>query len=788
MPLVTLALLLAAAAPVSAVCTPPSQTDDASAIVHKIGGCFNGSEAAEVQILNLCQTHIHDRDAFVEKYRDYIINHKIELAHYQLSPNGGYAENVHNPEILPTNLAVATLLAGALYDKQAEAYGRTSRQQPPAAPETTARPATTVKDPGPSEKSAASTPAPPTTAEDISVQVAAVTGDPITAKQAASLAAERQDFALAYSRYSAVPQDPQHPDADAEIGAADAAYRAGDFAAAHAAAAAALQARPGDKTALTILHFSDGRTPKVDLRGAAAGFGVARAPEGAPRGAAVPTRTAVAQTAPPAFAPLRAALDPRAAHEDESAATALKLGDLDAAIAHATRALALDPRDENAYLYRSKALGRQNRWAGAESDAAQALALAPDDPAALLAHIAALEAQGRWQEALSDADRLIRVDGGRAAAHRTRARILAEMRDRAGALSELSRAAAIDPSFRPMYERAVQLPQDQDLSLVFSGGEATPAPAEAPRRPLRAAFVATGALLLAAGVVAAVMFFRRRRSVAAPEAARLHGRYEVVRRIGAGGMGVVDEARDLALGRRVAIKRIRDENSTDAKERGRFLQEARAVARLNHDGIVQVYEVYEDGRDACVVFEFVDGRTLHEHATAKPGGLGFSAALALLRPVCAAVEHAHAAGLVHRDLKPANMMIDGAGRVKVMDFGAARPLSAFADDRMTSTIIGTPPYMAPEQEQGVVRRESDVYALAVSLYEVATGRFPFDGAGPLLSQKKLEGKPRPAEGIADVPAGFDAAMTAALAPDPEKRPRTPSELLASFDALIRARA
>jgi serine/threonine protein kinase len=190
-------------------------------------------------------------------------------------------------------------------------------------------------------------------------------------------------------------------------------------------------------------------------------------------------------------------------------------------------------------------------------------------------------------------------------------------------------------------------------------------------------------------------------------------------------MGVVFEARDVVLGRRVAVKRMSDslaEQGTAWREA--FVREARVVASLSHPAIVEIYEILEvDGR-LHLVFEFVEGETLAERL-ARLGPLEPSEASRLLGPVCEALEFAHARGLVHRDLKPHNIMVAARGEVKLMDFGLARALSG--DATRTQTVRGTPAYMAPECWQGVVRRESDVYALGVCLHELLTGNVPGRG-------------------------------------------------------------
>ena len=165
--------------------------------------------------------------------------------------------------------------------------------------------------------------------------------------------------------------------------------------------------------------------------------------------------------------------------------------------------------------------------------------------------------------------------------------------------------------------------------------------------------------------------------------------------------------------------------------------------------------------------------------------MDLSRAAKVVREIASAVTHAHEKNIIHRDLKPSNVMLTTEGRVKVMDFGIARMAKdSMTRHSMTNTIAGTPPYMAPEQEQGTVRKESDVYALGVCLYEMTTGHLPFSGSGAAMLLNKLNGKLiPPSQRSPSVPPGLDAVIAKALAPDPDKRYRTPAELVAALDSL-----
>ncbi|TPW21091.1 MAG: protein kinase, partial [Elusimicrobia bacterium] len=262
-------------------------------------------------------------------------------------------------------------------------------------------------------------------------------------------------------------------------------------------------------------------------------------------------------------------------------------------------------------------------------------------------------------------------------------------------------------------------------------------------------------------------------------------RYEVTREIGAGGMGVVYEAWDRQLERRVAVKRMRDEIKNDRRERERFLQEARMVARLRHPNLVEIYSIEEDGPDAYLVFEFVEGLNLHQLLGEK-GRFSPAEAREVFRGLCAGVDYAHRQGVVHRDLKPANVIVQPDGTVKVMDFGVARQAQdALMRRQMTNTIIGTPQYMAPEQEEGVVCTQSDVYALGVCLYEMLTGTPPFSGSAGSVTLAKREARYEPlAVRVAGLPAALTQVVDRALDPKPETRIQTAAAFMSELDAAV----
>jgi hypothetical protein len=247
------------------------------------------------------------------------------------------------------------------------------------------------------------------------------------------------------------------------------------------------------------------------------------------------------------------------------------------------------------------------------------------------------------------------------------------------------------------------------------------------------------------------------------------GRYRLGRRLGTGGFGVVWQAWDEKLEREVAVKVVPREADP------RVEREARAAARLNHPGIVALYELAGDEHELFLVSELVPGRTLAE--LSRAGAVADRDVARIGATLCDALEHAHARGVIHRDVKPQNVMVvaepaAGAGFAKLTDFGVAH-VSTLADPlTRTGDVVGTLAYMAPEQAEGErVTPACDVYSLALTLYEAWSGHTRVRAAGPAATARRL-GRPLPslARARRDLPIELCDAIDAALEPDPAQRP------------------
>jgi eukaryotic-like serine/threonine-protein kinase len=253
------------------------------------------------------------------------------------------------------------------------------------------------------------------------------------------------------------------------------------------------------------------------------------------------------------------------------------------------------------------------------------------------------------------------------------------------------------------------------------------------------------------------------------------GGYRVIGELGRGGMGIVLEAEHVLLGRRVAIKTIRPDLVEDPALERRFMLEARAIAALDHPSIVAIYDFAFDGDTPYMVMELVPGRSLDDliDAPVTP-----RIAIEALVPVAAALDYAHAHGVVHRDVKPANVLLADDGRTLVMDFGLAL-LSGYSLATERGTVIGTPEYIAPEQLTGAsVDGRADVYSLAAVVFELVAGRKPFSGGNwaDVAARRLVEPAPR----LEGLPWEFCQAVADGLDRDPDQRPPTARALISAL--------
>ena len=250
----------------------------------------------------------------------------------------------------------------------------------------------------------------------------------------------------------------------------------------------------------------------------------------------------------------------------------------------------------------------------------------------------------------------------------------------------------------------------------------------------------------------------------------IRGRYQIEKLVARGGMATVYLAEDNRLDRKVAIKVIHPHLANDKSFREKFVREAKIAARLSHPNLVNVFDQAEDGEVVFLAMEYVSGITLRD-ALDKFGALSASRALDVFEPMVAALAAAHAAGVLHRDLKPENVLLSDDGKVKLSDFGLARPISA---QTQTGAVVGTVAYLSPELvSRGVADARSDIYAAGIMLFELLTGKQPFQGeqAVHVALQHANSEVPAPSSLNDTIPELLDELVLWATAKLPQNRPR-----------------
>ena len=268
----------------------------------------------------------------------------------------------------------------------------------------------------------------------------------------------------------------------------------------------------------------------------------------------------------------------------------------------------------------------------------------------------------------------------------------------------------------------------------------------------------------------------------------LAGRYRLLEQIGSGGMAIVYKAEDRRTGHFVAVKLLRPELTQNAEYVSRFQREAQAASKMTHHNIVNLLDVGMDGDSRYLVMEYVPGQTLKQVIQEK-GRLPAQTAAAVTIRILSALQHAHENGIVHRDIKPQNILVNEDGLIKVADFGIAR----IADTRTLSqsdTVVGSVHYFSPEQASGgEADVRSDIYSVGVVLYEMLTGRVPFDADNQVsIAMLHLRGQPEPIENYApDVPPAVAHVCMVAMSKNPDLRYQSAREMAADLRAAIEGR-
>lgn len=265
---------------------------------------------------------------------------------------------------------------------------------------------------------------------------------------------------------------------------------------------------------------------------------------------------------------------------------------------------------------------------------------------------------------------------------------------------------------------------------------------------------------------------------------KLDGRYLIESLIGVGGMANVYKGRDIRTGNEIAVKVLKEEFLGNEELVRRFKNESKAISILDHPNIVKVYDVSVTDQLQYIVMEYIDGITLKEYLKQRGGALTWKEVVHFATQVLSALEHAHSKGIVHRDVKPQNIMLQADGSIKMMDFGIAR-FSRAQSQTISDKAIGSVHYISPEQAKGDhTDARTDIYSVGVMLYEMLSGKLPFDGTGTVsIAIMQISEKPKPlAEVAPNVPEGLRQITEKAMEKDPAARYQSAAEMLAAIKA------
>jgi tetratricopeptide (TPR) repeat protein len=591
---------------------------------------------------------------------------------------------------------------------------------------------------------------------------------------------------------TAAEQNPS--DANLWALASTAKLLAGDKAGSQAAARRALAVDPKNTLAQLVLGHPDQLAAAENrIASLKSPFDTATPQEGTDGAVHVQYDPAARAAADKALASMAAGTTPSATYQDkaqallQSAVEKLSVGDIHGALFDVSRSLLVDPANSRARVLRAHVsnLPQNHNYEAAIKDSKEALALDPKLAAALFEKGYAELQLGQSAQALSDIEQGLALDPQNGMGHLYHAMALEKSGLIAKAIEEYNQAARLDPALKPLVADA--LAQLTNSSANMPRGRL---PSSIPMKDVLWALLALTAFALIFEGGKRIFYKDWKTSVAAQPDAQLpatakgtlqpgtmlDGSIRIERELARGGIGIVYQATDVKLKRTVAVKHLSRQAYESGEVREKFLKEAQLAAKLQHPNLAQIFSVVGDA-EFYLVFEFVEGETLHDRLVRKIK-LPLAEVKQVLREVGEAVDYAHSKNVIHRDLKPANVMFTAKGGYKVMDFGIAHEARRMDDVTMTQA-WGTPPYMAPEQEMGAVRKESDLYALGVMLYELLAGQRPFQGAGML--EKKLHGEFPPVDH--DAPAALHAFFVKALHPDAAKRFSSAKEMSRALEAI-----
>lgn len=478
-----------------------------------------------------------------------------------------------------------------------------------------------------------------------------------------------------------------------------------------------------------------------------------------------------------------------------------EMKDYKEALKYVNRAIEKNPSNLDAYLERANINNLIGNYDEAINDATYVLRYDPHNIFALNIRAWALYKKGELENAYLDTSRAIDLKPNFADAMFLRALIYEKQSKYDEMLNDLEKASKINPSYTPYFKDAVAsysyrapnflryYDRNRDIFDPIKQSEAF----NIKRFLVLLILTVIGGVIIGISLLhifsPRIAHVTKTSSISTPDIITPNifyegvatGKYKIIKKIGQGGMGSVYLAIDQSLNREVAIKKMNEDIKMNEREKQRFIEEARTVAMLHHPNIIEIYTIFEEKGDIYLVFEYIDGMSLDKKLDISVR-MPFFEVKPIIIDIAKALKYAHSKNVVHRDLKLSNVMISNDGIVKVTDFGLAKVIREAKAKYSSAEVVGSPAYMAPEQDLGIFLKESDLYSLGVCLYELLSGELPF--LGPDYHYQKERKLYTPLSHIVvGLPKDIDRIVSKLLEPDPQYRYHSVDEFLHDFDKL-----
>lgn len=478
-----------------------------------------------------------------------------------------------------------------------------------------------------------------------------------------------------------------------------------------------------------------------------------------------------------------------------------EMKDYSEALKYINRAIEKNPSNLDAYLERANINNLIGNYNDAINDATYVLRHDPNNIFALNIRAWALYRKGEVENAYIDTSRAIDIKPNFADAMFLRALIYERQSKYDDMLRDLEKASKLNPSYTPYFKDAIAnysyrapnfikyYERNKDIFNSIKSDEGF----NIKRFSVLLILTIIGGVIIGLSLLhmfsPRVTHTTKTSSVSATDTITPNvfyegvatGKYKIIKKIGQGGMGTVYLAIDQSLNREVAIKKMNEEIKMNEREKQRFIEEARTVAMLHHPNIIEIYTIFEEKGDIYLVFEYIDGMSLDKKLDISVR-MPFFEVKPIIIDIAKALKYAHSKNVIHRDLKLSNIMISNDGIVKVTDFGLAKVIREAKARYSSSEVVGSPAYMAPEQDLGIFLKESDLYSLGVCIYELLTGELPF--LGPDYHYQKERKLYTPLSHIVvGLPKDIDRVISKLLEPEPQYRYHTIDEFLNDFEKL-----